>query len=84
MERPNVTEALPASASDGADALAEAIARWVNRTPEEKLALRAEILKTARKGRPLPDGKSFDDVVRGSWPGDETDEQIREALERLS
>ncbi len=65
-------------------ALTEAVNTLINRTPEEKLAARARAMKFLRRGRPLPEGKTFDDVVRGSWPGDETDEQIFEALERLS
>jgi hypothetical protein len=65
-------------------ALDESIDRLVNRTPEQKQADRAEAMKTVRKGRPLPEGKTLSDVVVGSWPGDETDEQILEALERLS
>ncbi len=82
---PNPTEAPPAdSTPDGTDALAEAIRALVNRTPEQKLADRAEAMKYVRKGRPLPPGKTLDDVVCGQWPGDETDEQIFEALEKLS
>ena len=69
---------------EGTDALTIAIERLVNRTPEVKAADRAEIMKTVRKGRPLPPCKSFFEVVQGPWPGDETDEQINEALERLS
>ena len=32
----------------------------------------------------LPEGKTLEDVVVGMWPGDETDEEIFAALERLS
>ncbi|MGL4422627.1 MAG: hypothetical protein ACRCZF_18305 [Gemmataceae bacterium] len=67
-----------------ADPLSIAIQRMVNRTPEQILADRAEVLKTVRTGRTLPTGKTFFDVVEGKWPGDETDDQIREALEKLS
>lgn len=34
--------------------------------------------------RPIPEGKTLSDMVEGRWPGDETDEQINEALKRLS
>lgn len=34
--------------------------------------------------RPLPPGKDFLETIQGLWPGTETDEQIREALERMS
>ncbi len=74
------TEEVP----DGTDALTEAIHRLINRTPEQKLADRAKGMKSVRKGRPLPPGKTFFEVVQGTWPGDESDEQINEALEKLS
>jgi len=66
------------------DALTAAVNALIGRTPEQRLADRAEVMKTARLGRPLPEGKTLDDVLRGTWPGDETDEQIFEALETLS
>ena len=73
------------SENDGyTDAYEAALKRWTNRTPEQKRIDREELMKRARKGRPLPEGKSFFEVVQGTWPGDETDEQIREALEDLS
>jgi hypothetical protein len=65
-------------------ALREAIERMSKRTQEEILADRASILASSPKPCPLPEGKTLDDMVRGKWPGDETDEEIREALERLS
>lgn len=59
--------------------------RWLtSRTPEEIMATRERILKASRPARPLPEGKTLAEVVQGLWPGDETDEQVREALERLS
>ena len=58
---------------------------WLtNRTPEEIEVSRLEVLRKSRPARPLPEGKTLSDMVEGKWPGDETDEQIREALERLS
>jgi hypothetical protein len=64
--------------------LADAVRRALERTPEQMLADRADVLAGVRKGAPLPPGKTLDDVVKGKWPGDETDEQIRAALEELS
>lgn len=59
--------------------------RWLmNRTPEEIMAARERILKASRPPRPLPEGKTLTEVVQALWPGDETDEQVREALEKLS
>lgn len=59
--------------------------RWLtSRTPEEIMKAREELLKASRPARPLPPGKTLSDMVEGKWPGDETDDQIREALERLS
>jgi DNA/RNA-binding domain of Phe-tRNA-synthetase-like protein len=73
------------SENDGStDAYEVALKRWTNRTPEQKRIDREELVKRARKGRPLPEGKTIHDVLVGQWPGDETDEQIRRALEDLS
>ncbi len=59
--------------------------RWLTtRTPEQIEQARERILKASRPARPLPEGKTLSDMVEGKWPGDETDEQIHEALERLS
>jgi predicted DNA-binding antitoxin AbrB/MazE fold protein len=60
------------------------IRRLTSRTPEEIIAAREELERISRPARPLPPGKTLSDMVEGKWPGDETDEQIREALERLS
>lgn len=58
---------------------------WLrSRTDADAERTLAELLAIARPPRPLPEGKTLSDVVEGSWPGDETDEQIRAALERLS
>jgi hypothetical protein len=73
-----------ANANGCPDALSLAVQRMTNRAPAEVLAGRQQILVTARRGRPLPEGKTLLDVVEGSWPSNETDEEIRAALERLS
>lgn len=80
---PTVVSDEPRSTKPNA-ALQEALDRLANRTPEQKLADREKLMKTARMGRPLPPGKSFFEVVQGTWPSDETDEQIRKALDELS
>ena len=58
--------------------------RLKNRTPEELEADRARILSRSPVPRPLPPGMTLADVIRGKWPGDETDEEIEEALRRMS
>jgi len=60
-------EAQPIDAAGNSDALTAAVNKLIDRTPEEKLADRTEALTYLRKGRPLPAGKTFDEVVRGSW-----------------
>ncbi|MDB5309448.1 MAG: hypothetical protein JWO38_3650 [Gemmataceae bacterium] len=66
------------------DPLGLTVNQLTSRTPERIMADREIVLKTARPGRPLPEGKTLFDVVEGTWPGDETDEEIREMLTRLS
>ena len=66
------------------DRLEQELAWLVNRTPEEIEQTRQRLYSQSRAPRPLPEGKTLSDVVEGQWPGDETDEQIRDALERLS
>jgi len=66
------------------DALERAIARMMNRTPEEIEETRARLFQEMDPPRPLPPGKSLFDVVCGQWPGDETDEEVLTALARLS
>jgi len=58
---------------------------WLaNLTPEDKEQARRELRAASRPPRPLPEGKSVSDMVCGTWPGDETDDEIARALERLS
>jgi hypothetical protein len=75
--------------SDGADvedpeALTRAIAAIINRTPEEIEAARGRLFAQSRPPRPLPEGKNLLDMICGQWPGDETDEEVFEALRKLS
>ena len=65
-------------------ALEEAIATLVNRTPEEIERTRTELFKIMDRPRPLPEGKGLIEVISGQWPGDETDNEISEALKRVS
>lgn len=83
----------PVSLPEGCEVTVEPVAdsplareiRWAtSRTPEQIEQARERLLKASRPARPLPEGKTLADVVEGQWPGDETDEQVRDALERLS
>jgi predicted DNA-binding antitoxin AbrB/MazE fold protein len=69
------------------DTLAQEIA-WAeglkNRTAAELEEDRRRLFALSPPPRPIPEGKTLSDVVEGMWPGDETDEQINEALKRLS
>ena len=62
----------------------EALEQAMKRTPEEIAEAHSRMLQASPAPRPLPEGKSLEDVIMGQWPGDETDEQIFEALEKLS
>jgi len=64
------------------DQLAKGIAWLTNRTTSDVESARVRLL--ANPVHSLPPGKSLVDVVEGTWPGDETDTQIRAALEHLS
>ncbi len=55
-----------------------------NRTPEEIAETRRRIYAMSPEPRELPPGKTLEDVIVGQWPGDETDEEISEALRDLS
>jgi hypothetical protein len=66
------------------DRLEKEIAWLTGRTKEEVEETRRALLNASRPARPVPEGKTLADMVEGKWPGDETDEQVREALDRLS
>lgn len=69
--------------NDDPDALKKATERITNRTPEEREAIRQELLKAIPEPLPIPEGKTvFDMFFR--IRGDETEEQVYEALQRLS
>jgi hypothetical protein len=61
-----------------------AVARATSRTTDEIAAARERLMQASPHPRELPDGMSLEDVLVGRWPGDESDEQIFEALQKLS
>jgi hypothetical protein len=79
-----MTLTLEEAEEEEAESLEAAIARITNRTPEEIAAARERLFAATPPPRELPEGKTVLDVVMGTWPGDETDEQVFEALARLS
>lgn len=66
------------------DALAQAVAKMTNRTPEQIAEAQAWAVATYKPQKPLPLDMSLFDAIAGKWPASETDEQIASALERLS
>jgi predicted DNA-binding protein len=66
------------------DRLQQEIAWLTSRTPEEIEETRRQLIARSRAPTPIPDGMTLSDMVEGKWPGDETDEQVYEALEKLS
>jgi hypothetical protein len=54
------------------------------RTPEQAEAARLALMAKARSARPLPLGKTLVEVVQALWPGDETDEEVRQTLDEIS
>lgn len=64
-------------------ALDRAISAWTRRTPEQ-IAQAQERANAIRPVHEVPAGKTLFDMVAGKWPGDETDEEVNGALERLS
>lgn len=80
----DVEQPQPPVAAPKPDPIAEGMARIINRTPEEILAARERAFAASTPPRPLPPGKTLEDVVCGQWPGDETDEEIRDLLRKMS
>ena len=86
----NVAErdAAPDAETDGGDelpsALAEAVAEMTPRTPEQIAELQARAIRQYLPRRTPPPGKTVADMIGGRWPGDETDEQVRAALQDQS
>ena len=63
--------------------LDRAVAKLLGRTPEEKLRDREALDAVTAAPRPLAPGESALDAVFGKWPGEENDEQVRQALDDL-
>jgi hypothetical protein len=75
----------PEPDADGpAGRLEHELAWLTGRSAEDVAEARRRLLALSPPARPIPEGKTLSDVVEGQWPGDETDEQVRAALERLS
>ena len=70
--------------TDDSDALSRAIARMINRSPEENAKAQARSITECKPEHSLQPGQTIFDVVGGKWPGDESDQQIKDALEKLS
>lgn len=67
------------------DDLLECALRQVrDETPEERTLRIAAARAKVRPGQTLPRGQKLDDAVFGRWPGTETDDEVRAALDRLS
>ena len=75
---------LPKPDDDRRQSPEEWLTAMMNRTPQEIQAARDRIDAKSTPARKPPEGKTWADMVVGKWPGDETDEEIREFLERLS
>lgn len=77
-------ETIDTERPDGMSALEREI-RWLTtRTPEAIARAREEIFSNSRPPRSIPEGKTLSDMIRGQWPGEETDEEVHDALEQLS
>ncbi len=61
-----------------------ALAQMKTRTPTETAAVREKMFRLAKPPRHLPENESIIDVVFGKIPGDETDEEVFTALQKLS
>jgi hypothetical protein len=64
--------------------LEQEIAWLTNRSAAEIEETRRRLFALSPPPTPIPEGKTLFDMVEGKWPGDETEEEIRAALERLS
>lgn len=65
------------------ESLSRAIAQMKSRSPEEVAAMRERVLAASHPPLPLPGGKTIFDVIP-RIRGEETDDEVFEALERLS
>ena len=58
------------------DALKTARERVRNRTTEEIEEARRRIFQSAHRGRELPEGMTLEEALKGTWPGDEIEDNI--------
>ena len=72
------------STPEDPDALTRALAKFTNRTPEEIAQAQAQAIRSYKPERELPAGATLLDVVSGKWPGDESEDEIAQALRKLS
>ena len=68
----------------GEDLLAGAIAGMTGRTSDEVSQAQTRAAEFIRPGKPLAPGQTVVAAVSGKWPGDESDDQVTEALRKLS
>ena len=66
------------------DLLAEAVARMTSRTPGQLSEAQSRAAEFIRPGKALTPGQTIFDAVGGKWPGDENDQEVTEALRKLS
>ena len=66
------------------DLLTVAVARMTGRTADQIAEAQDRAAQFIRPGKPLPPGQTIFDAVAGKWPGNESDEQVDEALRKLS
>jgi hypothetical protein len=57
---------------------------WLAGLAAEAEEARRRLFGLTAAPRPISPGKTLSDEVEGQWPGAETDQQVRDALERLS
>jgi len=58
---------------------------WLaERSAEEIAKTRCRLFGLTPPAAIPPEGKTVADMVEGQWPGEETDQQVRDALDRLS
>lgn len=70
--------------AEDSGALDRAVAKMISRTPQEIEATRARLFSEMEPPRALPPGKTLEDIISGKWPGEESDEEVLQALEKLS
>ncbi len=64
--------------------LERAIYEMTHRTPEQLAQAQQRAMERYQPRRTPPPGKTLADMVSGKWPGDETEEQLQQALAELS